>query len=86
MAGLTKIACAIVILSGLPMPGFAAEADTERGQTPAAPAAAGADNQPNKPPTAVMSNGATTIRKGSKEEERATNADQPEAARPEKNN
>jgi hypothetical protein len=44
---LSKIAGAVLMSAGLSTSAFAAEADTERGQTPAAPAAAGADNQPN---------------------------------------
>ena len=48
MRYLAKITCAGLLLSGIPAFAFAAGADTEQGQTPAAPSNAGADTQPNK--------------------------------------
>jgi hypothetical protein len=71
MRNLAKIACAVLLLmAGLSAPAFSAGADTEKGQTPAAPSAAGADNQPNKPPTPVMTNGAKIMSNGANEEEK----------------
>jgi hypothetical protein len=70
MRTVSEIACAVLLLAGLSAPASAAEADTERQQTPAAPANAGAENQPNKPPTAVMSPSASVISNGSKEEKK----------------
>jgi hypothetical protein len=66
---LYKLACVVLISAGLLNAAFAA-GDTEKGQTPAAPAAAGADNQPDKPPTPVMTPSAKVMRDGSKEEEK----------------
>jgi hypothetical protein len=77
-------------MAGLSAPALSAGADTEKGQTPAAPPAAGADNQPNKLPTPVMTNGAKTMSNGAKEEEKenktgSENADK-EPATPGANN
>jgi hypothetical protein len=84
MRNLAKIACAVLLSAGLSAPAFAAETDTERGQTPAAPSVTGADNQPNKPPTAVMSKGAATMSNGAKEEKKGVpeTANNPGAAAP----
>jgi hypothetical protein len=68
MRYLAKITCAGLLLSaGVPAFAFAAGADTEQGQTPAAPSNAGADAQPNKGPTPVMTNGAKVMSNGAKE-------------------
>ncbi len=83
MRYLSKFTFATLIAAGLSANAFAA-GDTEKGQTPAAPAAAGADNQPNKPATAVVSHSATVISNGSKEEEKqaGSDADNPKSATP----
>ena len=73
MKYLSQLTCAVLIGAGLSANAFAA-GDTEKGQTPAAPAAAGADNQPDKPPTPVVSHSATVITNGSKEEEKRPGA------------
>jgi hypothetical protein len=70
MRNLHKLTFAMLMTAGLSGSALAAGADTEKGQTPAAPAAAGADNQPDKPETAVISHSATVIKNGSKEEEK----------------
>jgi hypothetical protein len=76
---LSKLTCVVVIAAaGLSTNAFAA-GDTEKGQTPAAPAAAGADNQPNKPPPPVVSHSATVITNGSKEEEKSSGDMKPAA-------
>jgi hypothetical protein len=66
---LSKIACAALVSGALVAPAWAA-GDTESQQTPAAPGNAGADNQPNKPPTAVESPSAKDIKNGSREQEK----------------
>ena len=87
MGNLSKLACSILITAGLSGQAFGAEADTEKGQTPAAPAATGADNQPvDKPPTAVVSHSATVIKNGSKEEEKGAGSNQSQSTGPEPNN
>jgi hypothetical protein len=70
MRHLAKIACASLLSAALSASAFAAGADTEQGQTPGAPSAGGADNQPNKAPTPVMTNGAKIMSNGAKEEEK----------------
>jgi hypothetical protein len=86
MRDLSKFVAALIMTAGLSAAAFAAEGDTERGQTPAAPANTGADNQPNKPPTAMVSPGAKVISKGSKEEEKnaatSDDANNPKPAAP----
>ena len=67
MRYLVKIICAALVSLGLAASAFAAEADTEKGQTPAAPSNSGADAQPNKGPTPVMTKGAKTMSNGAKE-------------------
>ncbi len=67
MRYLVKIISAALVSLGLSASAFAAEADTEKGQTPAAPSHAGADTQPNKGPTPVMTKGAKTMSNGAKE-------------------
>ena len=69
MRKLSKLTCALLVTAGLSANAFAA-GDAEKGQSPAAPAAAGADNQPDKPATAVVTHGATVISNGSKEEKK----------------
>jgi hypothetical protein len=83
MGNLSKLTCSILMIAGLSGAAFGAEADTE---TPAAPAATGADNQPDKPPTAVMSHSATVIKNGSKEEEKGAGSNQSQSAGPQPNN
>ena len=74
MRNFCRLSCALLVAAGLSANAFAA-GDTEKGQTPAAPAAAGADAQPNNPATAVVSHSATVISNGSKEEEKRTGSD-----------
>jgi hypothetical protein len=74
MRKLSKLTCALLITTGLSANAFAA-GDTEKDQTPAAPAAAGADNQPDKPATPVVTPGATVISNGSKEEKKGASVD-----------
>jgi hypothetical protein len=74
MRKLSKLTCALLVTAGLSANAFAA-GDTEKGQSPAAPAAAGADNQPDKPATAVVTHGATVISNGSKEEKKGAGTD-----------
>jgi hypothetical protein len=74
MRKLAKLTCTLLVTAGLSANAFAA-GDTEKGQTPAAPAAAGADNQPDKPATAVVTHGATVISNGSKEEKKGADTD-----------
>jgi hypothetical protein len=69
MRRLSKLTCALLVTLGLCANAFAA-GDTEKSQTPAAPATAGADNQPNKPETPVVTKGAAAISNGAKEEKK----------------
>jgi hypothetical protein len=73
MRNLYLLSCAWLVTAGLSGNALAA-GDTENGQSPAAPAAAGADTEPDKPATAVVSHSATVITNGSKQEEKGATA------------
>jgi hypothetical protein len=81
MRTLSRLSWALLFVAGLSANARAA-GDTEKGQSPAAPAAAGADTQPNKPATAVVSHSATVITNGSKQEEKG--ATTPDASKSDK--
>ena len=81
MRNFSMLTCALLVTAGLSANALAA-GDTEKGQTPAAPAAAGADNQPDKPATAVVSHSATVITNGSKEEEKGAAPDANKSSKP----